>query len=134
MGGGITCNDNLQLSRIESEGMQRGTGDQIIPVSQRAAWQHTQVLAGSSLKEAVAYLSSLSDEGGDRRRGRLKIISHNKEVGKMGAFSLSYISHHMEMNAWVCDKCVIQHILPQFFSFFFCQKVYDDKNDFMNEL
>lgn len=35
----------------ESDGMQCGTGDQIIPLSQQAARQHTQVLASTSLME-----------------------------------------------------------------------------------
>ncbi|CAB1422680.1 unnamed protein product [Pleuronectes platessa] len=35
------ANRPSMLSQIESEGMQRGTGDQIIPLSQRAAWQRS---------------------------------------------------------------------------------------------
>lgn len=65
--GNTTCNWNLQLAQIESEGMQRGTGDQIIPRSQ-------QVLASSALMEVWIVM----------RGPRLNVMSHNKRGGRDG--------------------------------------------------
>lgn len=52
------------LRERESEGMQCGTGDQIIPVSQQAARLHTQVLASTYLMEVwiVTHSSAMRQE------------------------------------------------------------------------
>lgn len=73
--------------------MQCGIGDQIIPLSQRAARQHIQVLASTYLMEVWIVTHSWATR-------RLNIISHNKRGGSHGQNHFLFFFHIREMTAW----------------------------------
>lgn len=73
--------------------MQCGIGDQIIPLSQRAARQHIQVLASTYLMEVWIVTHSWATR-------RLNIISHNKRGGSHGQKHFLFFFHIREMTAW----------------------------------
>lgn len=72
-----TCNYTCSTHR-QSEGMQRGTGDLITPLSRQAAQQHTHALASTSVIE-VWIVTQISDGRGEISEEEIRICVTTKE-------------------------------------------------------